>query len=62
MNKLKAYATEKGYVMIDQWGPIDVHEFRSSWKLSSATGAEGPSSTKRTVGILAPFGFPQPWM
>ena len=28
MKKLRRYSAEKGYVMIDQWGPIDVREFR----------------------------------
>jgi hypothetical protein len=46
MKKLKAHSAEKGYVMIDQWGPIDVREFRSSWQVSSATAAKNLSIVK----------------
>lgn len=46
MKKLKAYSAEKGYVMIDQWGPIDVREFRSSWQVSSTTAAKNMSIVK----------------
>jgi len=34
LNKFKAHAAAKGNVMIDQWGPIDVREFRQSWAVS----------------------------
>jgi integrase len=46
MKKLKAHSAAKGYVMIDQWGPIDVREFRSSWQVSSATAAKNMSTVK----------------
>lgn len=37
LNKLKSFSEEKGYVMIDQLGPSDVREFRSSWNVSART-------------------------
>lgn len=46
LKKLKAYSTEKGYVMIDQWGPIDVREFRQSWEVSPITAAKNMSVVK----------------
>lgn len=33
LRKLSALSSDKGYLMPGQWGPIDVHEFRSSWIL-----------------------------
>jgi len=44
--KKQARSAEKGYVMIDQWGPIDVREFRQSWNVSPATGAKNMSVVK----------------
>jgi integrase len=38
--KLKAFADTRGYVMLDQWTPIDVREFRSSWSVSAQTSAK----------------------
>ena len=46
MKKLRAHSAEKGYVMIDQWGPIDVREFRSSWQVSPTTAAKNMSTVK----------------
>ena len=46
MSKLKAYSAGQGYVMIDQWGPIDVREFRHSWKVSPITSAKNMSIVK----------------
>jgi integrase/recombinase XerD len=37
LNKLKSFSAARGYVMIDQWGPSDVREFRSSWNVSPQT-------------------------
>src|SRR5580658_2420846 len=37
LNKLKEFSEQRGYVMIDQWGPSDVREFRSSWNVSPQT-------------------------
>jgi integrase len=46
MNKLTAYSAAKGYVMINQWGPIDVREFRHSWDVSPITAAKNMSIVK----------------
>jgi integrase len=51
MDKLRAYSTHKGYTLIEQWGPVDVREFRDTWKMSVPTA-------NRTMSILrALFGF-----
>lgn len=39
LNKLKAYSESKGYVMVDQWTPIDVREFRTNWRVAANTAA-----------------------
>ena len=46
VDKLKAYSAGKGYVMINQWGPIDVREFRQSWDVSPITEAKNMSIVK----------------
>jgi integrase len=46
MDKLKAYSAAKGYVLIEQWGPIDVREFRSAWRVSPTTAAKNLSIVK----------------
>ena len=46
VKKFKAYSVEKGYVMLDQWGPIDVREFRQSWQVSPVTAAKNMSTVK----------------
>ena len=58
MKKLKAHSAEKGYVMIDQWGPIDIREFRSSWQVSSATAAKNMS----TIESLFEFALSNEWI
>src|SRR5205807_1352737 len=40
------WAEAKGYVVIDQWGPIDVREFRSTWPVSPVTAAKNMSNLK----------------
>jgi integrase len=37
LNKLTSFSEQRGYVMIDQWGPSDIREFRSSWNVSART-------------------------
>ena len=39
LNKFKEFSAARGYIMIDQWEPSDVREFRSSWKISPQTAA-----------------------
>ena len=49
LGKLKAFADSKGYMMLDQWGPIDVREFRASWCVSPQTAAKNMSTRQ---GVL----------
>jgi len=44
--KLKAFGENRGYVMLDQWTPIDVREMRSSWPVSPQTAAKNMSTIK----------------
>jgi site-specific recombinase XerD len=44
--KLKAFADSRGYLMIDQWTPIDVREMRSAWCVSPQTAAKNMSTVK----------------
>ncbi len=37
MDKLRGYSDHKGYVLIEQWTPVDVREFRSTWKIAVTT-------------------------
>jgi hypothetical protein len=46
LKKLKAFSDEHGFVMIDQWGPMQVREFRSSWSVSPQTAAKNMSTVK----------------
>ena len=46
LGKLTAFSNSKGYVVLDQWGPIDVREFRSSWSVSPQTAAKNMSTVK----------------
>jgi integrase len=40
LNKLKAHSESRGYVLIEQWSPLDVREFRASWKVSPITASK----------------------
>lgn len=44
--KLKAYSDHRGFVMLDQWGPSDVREFRASWSVSPQTAVKNMSTVK----------------
>lgn len=46
LNKLKDYSALKGYVVIEQWGPIDVREFRAAWGISPVTAAKNMTIVK----------------
>src|SRR6266404_7453785 len=46
LSKFKEFSTQRGYVMIDQWGPADVREFRSSWPVSPQTAARQITTLK----------------
>jgi integrase len=46
--KLNKFSDQRGYVMIDQWEPIDIRQFRSTWALS-------PLTAVRRMAMLKPF-------
>jgi integrase len=46
LGKLKKYSDHKGFVMLDQWGPVDVREFRASWGVGPGTSAKDLSTVK----------------
>jgi hypothetical protein len=48
LNKFQAFSEKRGYAMIDQWEPIDVREFRSSWAVS-------PQTAGRNMSMMKPF-------
>jgi integrase len=48
LTKLRAFSEQRGFVMIDQWGPSDVREFRSSWPVS-------PQTACRRMSMLRAF-------
>ena len=44
--KLKSFGDSRGYVMLDQWTPLDVREMRSAWKVAPQTAAKDMSTVK----------------
>jgi site-specific recombinase XerD len=46
LNKLKGFASDKGYVLVEQWTPQDVRDFRASWKVAPQTAAKNLSTIK----------------
>jgi len=48
LTKMVAFSEKRGYIMIDQWEPPDVREFRTSWAINPQTGA-------RRMSMLKPF-------
>jgi integrase len=44
--RLKTFSDEKGYSQVSQWGPMDVREFRHSWRVSQLTSAKYMSIVK----------------
>jgi len=40
LNKFQTFADSRGYVMIDQWTPIDVRDLRTTWNVAPQTAAE----------------------
>jgi len=58
LEKLKEFSTARGYVMIDQWQPTDVREFRSSWVFLDSKGQHhqlNPRTGARRMAMLKPF-------
>jgi integrase len=48
LTKMIEFSAQRGYVMVDQWEPIDVRDFRTSWAINPRTGA-------RRMAMLKPF-------
>ncbi len=48
LNRLVVFSHQRGYVMLDQWEPLDVRQFRSTWPVSPATAV-------RRMAMLKPF-------
>ncbi len=48
LKRLVEFSNDRGYVMVDQWDPIDVRQFRSTWPVSAPTAA-------RRMSMLKPF-------
>jgi integrase len=48
MARLVRFSEERGYVRLDQWQPIDVRQFRSTWPVS-------PQTAVRRMAMLKPF-------
>jgi integrase len=48
MARLNRFSEERGYVTIDQWEPLDVRQFRSTWPVS-------PQTAVRRMAMLKPF-------
>ena len=46
LRKLQDFAATKGYVMVDQWTPLDVREMRTVWHVSPQTAAKNMSTIK----------------
>ena len=46
LKKLQSFSDDRGFVILDQWGPSDVREFRSSWSVSPQTSAKSMSTIK----------------
>ena len=56
--KLKAFSDNRGFILLDQWGPSDVREFRSSWSVSPQTAAKNMSTAK----AFFEFCFSNEWL
>jgi integrase len=48
LGKLKAFSELRGYINVEQWGPIDVREFRSSWEV-------GPQTAIKNMSVIKAF-------
>lgn len=46
LKRLQSFSDAKGYAAVDQWTPLDVREFRSSWPVSPRTAARSMSMVK----------------
>jgi integrase len=48
MARLVKFSEQRGFVYIDQWEPLDVRQFRSTWPVSPQTGV-------RRMAMMKPF-------
>jgi integrase len=48
LKNLEKFSLDRGYVFIDQWEPVDVRQFRSTWPVS-------PQTAVRRMAMLKPF-------
>jgi len=48
MARFEKFSETRGYVMIDQWQPIDIRQFRSTWPVS-------PQTAVRRMAMMKPF-------
>jgi integrase len=46
MKRFTGFSESKGYVLLDQWGPIDVREFRASWNVAANTATKNMTILK----------------
>jgi len=44
--KIRAYSDLKGFVLIDQWTPIDVREFKATWQVGPLTASKNMTVVK----------------
>lgn len=58
LNALKAFSEKQGFILLSQWGPAEVQEFRASWKVSALT------KTKKlaTVKTFFEYGMTMGWL
>jgi integrase len=40
MNRFKEFSESRGFVVLEQWGPIDIREFRTSWGVAANTATK----------------------
>ncbi|HEY4362910.1 MAG TPA: tyrosine-type recombinase/integrase [Bryobacteraceae bacterium] len=46
LGKVRTFSEKRGFLLIDQWKPIDVRDFRASWTVSPQTAAKNMSTIK----------------
>ena len=46
MNRFVKFSESRGYVLLDQWGPMDVREFRTSWGVAANTATKNMTIVK----------------
>ena len=46
MNRFIKFSESRGYVLLEQWGPMDVREFRTSWGVAANTATKNMTIVK----------------